>query len=104
MGLLLTRRSENATVTLCHTGTKDLGVVGKDEAARKLGAHLKKQKVVPRFVQSSDKPTITKLRDIDVQLATLTTVARVRNIYDMRKFAIVCAVLQASSPTCTVSG
>lgn len=25
MGLLLTRRSENATVTLCHTGTADLG-------------------------------------------------------------------------------
>lgn len=25
MGLLLTRRSENATVTLCHTGTTDLG-------------------------------------------------------------------------------
>ena len=25
LGLLLTRRSENATVTLCHTGTKDLG-------------------------------------------------------------------------------
>jgi methylenetetrahydrofolate dehydrogenase (NADP+)/methenyltetrahydrofolate cyclohydrolase len=25
MGLLLTRRSENATVTLCHTGTRDLG-------------------------------------------------------------------------------
>jgi methylenetetrahydrofolate dehydrogenase (NADP+) / methenyltetrahydrofolate cyclohydrolase len=24
MGLLLTRKSENATVTLCHTGTKDL--------------------------------------------------------------------------------
>src|SRR5690606_13893969 len=24
MGLVLTRRSENATVTLCHTGTKDL--------------------------------------------------------------------------------
>jgi methylenetetrahydrofolate dehydrogenase (NADP+)/methenyltetrahydrofolate cyclohydrolase len=24
MGLMLTRRSENATVTLCHTGTKDL--------------------------------------------------------------------------------
>jgi methylenetetrahydrofolate dehydrogenase (NADP+) / methenyltetrahydrofolate cyclohydrolase len=24
MGLLLTRRTENATVTLCHTGTKDL--------------------------------------------------------------------------------
>lgn len=25
LGLLLTRRSENATVTLCHTGTRDLG-------------------------------------------------------------------------------
>jgi methylenetetrahydrofolate dehydrogenase (NADP+)/methenyltetrahydrofolate cyclohydrolase len=25
LGLLLTRRSENATVTLCHTGTTDLG-------------------------------------------------------------------------------
>jgi methylenetetrahydrofolate dehydrogenase (NADP+)/methenyltetrahydrofolate cyclohydrolase len=24
LGLLLTRRSENATVTLCHTGTKEL--------------------------------------------------------------------------------
>ena len=24
LGLLLNRRSENATVTLCHTGTKDL--------------------------------------------------------------------------------
>ena len=26
LGLLLTRRSENATVSLCHTGTKDLAV------------------------------------------------------------------------------
>jgi methylenetetrahydrofolate dehydrogenase (NADP+)/methenyltetrahydrofolate cyclohydrolase len=26
LGLLLTRRSENATVTLCHTGTADLAV------------------------------------------------------------------------------
>jgi methylenetetrahydrofolate dehydrogenase (NADP+) / methenyltetrahydrofolate cyclohydrolase len=26
LGLLLTRRSENATVTLCHTGTKDLAL------------------------------------------------------------------------------
>jgi len=25
LGLILTRKSENATVTLCHTGTKDLG-------------------------------------------------------------------------------
>lgn len=30
LGLLLTRRSENATVTLCHTGTRDLD----DEIAR----------------------------------------------------------------------
>jgi methylenetetrahydrofolate dehydrogenase (NADP+)/methenyltetrahydrofolate cyclohydrolase len=27
LGLLLTRRSENATVTLCHTGTRDLPAV-----------------------------------------------------------------------------
>lgn len=27
LGLLLTRRSENATVTLCHTGTRDLATV-----------------------------------------------------------------------------
>lgn len=27
LGLLLTRRSENATVTLCHTGTRDLSVL-----------------------------------------------------------------------------
>jgi methylenetetrahydrofolate dehydrogenase (NADP+)/methenyltetrahydrofolate cyclohydrolase len=27
LGLLLTRRSENATVTLCHTGTRDLPVL-----------------------------------------------------------------------------
>jgi methylenetetrahydrofolate dehydrogenase (NADP+) / methenyltetrahydrofolate cyclohydrolase len=26
LGLLLTRKSENATVTLCHTGTKDLAI------------------------------------------------------------------------------
>jgi methylenetetrahydrofolate dehydrogenase (NADP+)/methenyltetrahydrofolate cyclohydrolase len=26
LGLLLTRRSENATVTLCHTGTRDLAL------------------------------------------------------------------------------
>jgi methylenetetrahydrofolate dehydrogenase (NADP+)/methenyltetrahydrofolate cyclohydrolase len=30
LGLLLTRRSENATVTLCHTGTRDLaGEIGR---------------------------------------------------------------------------
>jgi methylenetetrahydrofolate dehydrogenase (NADP+)/methenyltetrahydrofolate cyclohydrolase len=27
LGLMLTRRSENATVTLCHTGTRDLAAV-----------------------------------------------------------------------------
>ncbi len=27
LGLLLTRRSENATVTLCHTGTRDLSAL-----------------------------------------------------------------------------
>ena len=30
LGLLLTRRSENATVTLCHTGTKDLAAHTKN--------------------------------------------------------------------------
>ena len=34
LGLLLTRRSENATVTLCHTGTRDLA------------AHVKKADIV----------------------------------------------------------
>ncbi|BBZ05729.1 bifunctional protein FolD [Mycolicibacterium chitae] len=29
LGLLLTRRSENATVTLCHTGTRDLAALTK---------------------------------------------------------------------------
>jgi methylenetetrahydrofolate dehydrogenase (NADP+)/methenyltetrahydrofolate cyclohydrolase len=29
MGLLLTRRSENATVTLCHTGTRDLSALAR---------------------------------------------------------------------------
>jgi methylenetetrahydrofolate dehydrogenase (NADP+)/methenyltetrahydrofolate cyclohydrolase len=30
LGLILTRRSENATVTLCHTGTRDLPAVVRD--------------------------------------------------------------------------
>src|SRR3954471_10552156 len=30
LGLLLTRRTENATVTLCHTGTKDLAAHTRD--------------------------------------------------------------------------
>ncbi len=40
MGLLLTRRSENATVTLCHTGTRDLAaeVRGADIVIAAAGA------------------------------------------------------------------
>jgi methylenetetrahydrofolate dehydrogenase (NADP+)/methenyltetrahydrofolate cyclohydrolase len=30
LGLMLTRRSENATVTLCHTGTRDLAAAVRD--------------------------------------------------------------------------
>ena len=37
MGLLLTRRSENATVTLCHTGTRDLGRRGAPRRHRHRG-------------------------------------------------------------------
>jgi methylenetetrahydrofolate dehydrogenase (NADP+) / methenyltetrahydrofolate cyclohydrolase len=43
LGLLLTRRSENATVTLCHTGTRDLAahVRGADIVVAAAGvAHL----------------------------------------------------------------
>ena len=43
LGLLLTRRSENATVTLCHTGTKDLAaeVAGADVVVAAAGTpHL----------------------------------------------------------------
>jgi len=45
LGLLLTRRSENATVTLCHTGTKDMA------------AHIKRADIVvaaagvPHFIK-----------------------------------------------------
>ena len=45
LGLLLTRRSENATVTLCHTGTKEMA------------AHIKRADIVvaalgsPNFVK-----------------------------------------------------
>jgi methylenetetrahydrofolate dehydrogenase (NADP+)/methenyltetrahydrofolate cyclohydrolase len=50
LGLLLTRRSENATVTLCHTGTKDMA------------AHIKRADIVvaaagvPHFI----KPNMIK--------------------------------------------
>jgi D-beta-D-heptose 7-phosphate kinase/D-beta-D-heptose 1-phosphate adenosyltransferase len=42
--------------------TRLLGVVGRDEAARLLTESLKARKVVSDFVESADKPTITKLR------------------------------------------
>ena len=41
LGLLLTRRSENATVTLCHTGTRDLAAhvrQGRHHGGRRRGA------------------------------------------------------------------
>ena len=54
MGLVLTRRSENATVTLCHTGTKDLAshtrtadvVIAAAGAPRLLTADMIKQDAV----------------------------------------------------------
>ena len=42
--------------------TRLLGVVGKDEAARLLTEELRQKKVASDFVESADKPTITKLR------------------------------------------
>ena len=40
IGLLLTRRSENATVTLCHTGTVDLAAHVRPALDRALAAHF----------------------------------------------------------------
>jgi D-beta-D-heptose 7-phosphate kinase / D-beta-D-heptose 1-phosphate adenosyltransferase len=39
-----------------------VGVVGKDEAARLLDARLRTHSIQVRFVESAEKPTITKLR------------------------------------------
>jgi D-beta-D-heptose 7-phosphate kinase / D-beta-D-heptose 1-phosphate adenosyltransferase len=50
----------NAAALGCDTQL--VGVVGKDEAARLLDARLKTHKIAVRFVESADKPTITKLR------------------------------------------
>jgi len=54
----------NVALNAAALGTKThlLGVVGKDEAARLLASHLKAKKIALRFVQSTDHPTITKLR------------------------------------------
>ena len=39
-----------------------LGVVGRDDTARKLGEELTARRVQPDFVESASRPTITKLR------------------------------------------
>lgn len=60
LGLLLTRRSENATVTLCHTGTKDLT------------GHLKRADIVvaaagvPHFITSDMIKSGAALLDVGI--------------------------------------
>src|ERR1043166_177564 len=50
----------NAAALGCRTTL--VGVVGKDEAGKLLAKRLKSQRIAVSFVQSIDKPTITKLR------------------------------------------
>ena len=56
LGLLLTRRSENATVTLCHTGTKDLA------------AHLRRADII---VAAAGSGGIIQARDVKPGAAVL---------------------------------
>lgn len=56
IGLLLTRRDVNATVTLCHTGTRDLG------------AHLRRADVV---VAAAGVPGIVRAEDVKPGAAVL---------------------------------
>src|SRR5439155_22363986 len=49
LGLLLTRRSENATVTLCHTGTRDLA------------AHLRRADII---VAAAGSPGLVRAVDV----------------------------------------
>lgn len=56
LGLLLTRRSENATVTLCHTGTRDLA------------AELRRADII---VAAAGVPAIVKAADIRPGAAVL---------------------------------
>ncbi|MCW2528502.1 MAG: Methylenetetrahydrofolate dehydrogenase [Pseudonocardiales bacterium] len=56
LGLLLTRRSENATVTLCHTGTRDLS------------AHLREADIV---IAAAGSPNLITGRDIKPGAAVL---------------------------------
>jgi methylenetetrahydrofolate dehydrogenase (NADP+)/methenyltetrahydrofolate cyclohydrolase len=56
IGLLLTRRSENATVTLCHTGTRDLR------------AHLRRADVV---IAAAGVPGLIRAEDLRPGAAVL---------------------------------
>ena len=56
LGLLLTRRSENATVTLCHTGTRDLA------------AELRRADII---VAAAGVPAIIKAADVRPGAAVL---------------------------------
>ncbi|MBM9504684.1 bifunctional methylenetetrahydrofolate dehydrogenase/methenyltetrahydrofolate cyclohydrolase [Actinacidiphila acididurans] len=56
IGLLLTRKSENATVTLCHTGTRDLA------------AHLRRADIV---VAAAGVPHLVKPEDVKPGAAVL---------------------------------
>jgi methylenetetrahydrofolate dehydrogenase (NADP+)/methenyltetrahydrofolate cyclohydrolase len=56
IGLLLTRKSENATVTLCHTGTRDLS------------AHLRQADII---VAAAGVPHIIKPEDVKPGAAVL---------------------------------
>ncbi len=56
IGLLLTRKSENATVTLCHTGTRDLS------------AHLRRADII---VAAAGVPYLVKAEDVRPGAAVL---------------------------------
>lgn len=56
LGLILTRRSENATVTLCHTATRDLG------------AHLRRADVI---VAAAGSPNLVTAADVKPGAAVL---------------------------------
>ena len=56
LGLLLTRRQENATVTLCHTGTRDLS------------AHLQRADII---VAGAGVPGLVQARDVKPGAAVL---------------------------------
>lgn len=61
LGLLLTRRTENATVTLCHTGTRDLG------------AHVRRADIVVAAAGVAGLITAAIVKDMAVVLDVGTT-------------------------------